>query len=140
MLSESLMLSARAVMSRPLTRAALDTEAAPKPTTSPTLVTMAAVEPKLYRFGRSRAPEPELALPIDGKLRRFCMLRAEYSPQPQNIVPRKRLASPATGYPQDPKGSRRGMPSVVRESCSQCRGPHRVRNDLVACEGHGLHG
>jgi hypothetical protein len=45
MLSESLMLSATAMMSKPLTTAGLDTEAAPKPTMSPTLVTIAAVLP-----------------------------------------------------------------------------------------------
>lgn len=47
MLSESLMLSATAMMTRPLTIVALDTVAVPKPTMSPTLVTIAAVLPKL---------------------------------------------------------------------------------------------
>jgi hypothetical protein len=37
--NESLMLSATAMMSRPLTTVDLDMEAAPKPTISPTLVT-----------------------------------------------------------------------------------------------------
>jgi hypothetical protein len=45
MLSESLMLSATAIMRRPLTTVDLDTEAAPNPTISPTLVTIAAVLP-----------------------------------------------------------------------------------------------
>ncbi len=43
--SESLTLSATAMMSRPLTIAARGTSAAPKPTIRPTLVTMAAVLP-----------------------------------------------------------------------------------------------
>jgi hypothetical protein len=45
MLSESVMLSATAMMSKPLTTADLGTEAASKPTMSPTLVTIAAVLP-----------------------------------------------------------------------------------------------
>ena len=46
MLSESLMLSATAMMTKPLI-VALDTVAVPRPTMSPTLVTIAAVLPKL---------------------------------------------------------------------------------------------
>jgi len=51
MLNESLRLSANPMITSPPTMAALDTEAAPNPTMRPTLVTIAAVPPKLYWRG-----------------------------------------------------------------------------------------